>query len=186
MTSFPRFISNVMSARVPQTKYTNKYRGKSELVKRGNAKRNTRLASSFLLAPLPPKLALTTDSRGFLDKLLNFHRGLFHQLTALTANFSNQQWRRPILDFTVEGTAKKSLPDWIPHFGRNGIMITLLDGFTATPSSWRSVESYCQWHQVAIFFRINAGSPTLFLPPFLRYRTTMRNARDITAEGDRY
>ena len=85
------YIQRYVCRSATNGKYTNKYAGKSKLVKRGNAKRATS-ASSFLLAPLPPKLALTTDSRGFFDKLLNFpRRGLFHQLTALAANFSSQQ-----------------------------------------------------------------------------------------------
>ena len=155
MTSFPRFISNVMSAGVPQKPNTqthtqtiqagkrenatkqihskcklekgenatnqiqNKYTENPSMEKGGNAtnkihrksrhekKRKckaqhlwwTWCASSFLFAPLPPKLALTTDSRGFLDKLLNFPlSGLYHQLTALWLRIFPP--RRPILDFT--------------------------------------------------------------------------------------
>ena len=97
LNSFYDFIPSVYIQRY--VCYSAAHQIHKQKVKRGNCWRHHRatfvmdLASSFLLPPLLPKLALTTDSRGFLDKLLNFparRRSLFPQLKALPANFSSE------------------------------------------------------------------------------------------------
>ena len=79
LNSFYDFIPQVYIQRYVCQSATNqihKQIDRKSKLKRGKCKAQylwwTWLASSFLLAPLPPKLALTTDSREFFDKLLNF------------------------------------------------------------------------------------------------------------------
>ena len=86
------------------------------------------LASSFLLPPLLPKLALTTDSRGFLDKLLNFparRRSLFPQLKALPANFSSEANLRFHREGGLQNASDSCADRQGPTLGGRGIMITL-------------------------------------------------------------
>ena len=174
MTSFSWVTSIFMSVIAPQTKYTNKYVGNSNRAKKGKcygcATSLVDSASSFLLAPLPPKLALTTDSRGFLDKLLNFparRRSLFPQLKALPANFSSEANLR----FHREGgrVAKCfwQLRRQGPTLGGRGIMITLS---TAAPLEMEIIGAIA--NGTFEFFPLPYfSSQTQVL--FLRYSTTM-------------
>ena len=171
LNSFYDFIPQVYIQRY--VCYSAAHQINKQMVKRGNCWRHHSatfvmdLASSFLLPPLLPKLALTTDSRGFLDKLLNFPA-------------------RPLQPLPpIKGSACKFF-QWgqseISQGGREGCKMLLTAAQTGSHigGSWdhdnpfhsRSPEkgdhwSYCQWHlwilPLAIFFLTNPGYGELFL-----------------------